>query len=108
MCSGRVERAGRALVWLRGGSRDSVQDELNTIQLNLAADRAASQASTGQHRSEVFSLCCLPAVLNCIYRGRCSRLLKPVLTVSAVMFFTRFSGVIAFNFYAVTIFSEVL
>ena len=51
MCSGRVERAGRALVWLRGGSRDSVQDELNTIQLNLAADRAASQAGHTRTRA---------------------------------------------------------
>ena len=36
-----------------------------------------------------------------------SRLIKPVLLCCAVMFFTRFSGVIAFNFYAVTIFSAV-
>ena len=84
---GRVEEASRSLQWLRGDLTD-VREELATIQINV--ERSRLSARTVSPCSTISS-----------------RLIKPVLLTCAVMFFTRFSGVIAFNFYAVTIFSQV-
>ena len=85
--SGKLEQASRSLQWLRGDAVD-VSDELATIQINVDRSR---QEKLSTPKCSTLS----------------SRLLKPVLLTCAVMFFTRFSGVIAFNFYAVTIFSQV-
>jgi len=63
-----------------------VSAELATIQVNIAANR--------EERMD-----CKFVLLP--------KLLKPILLTSALMFFNRFSGVVAFNFYAVTIFSQV-
>ena len=88
MYCGKVEQARASLQWLRGDSGD-VSEELAVIQINI--DKTRAEAA---------------------YRPLCSvilpRLVKPLLLTCSVMFFTRFSGVIAFNFYAVTIFSQVL
>ena len=88
MYCGKVEQARASLQWLRGESVD-VSEELAVIQMNI--DKTRAEAA---------------------YRPLCSvilpRLVKPLLLTCSVMFFTRFSGVIAFNFYAVTIFSQVL
>jgi MFS family permease len=83
--SGQVEKAERSLQWLRGGAVD-VSGELATIQVNI-------QASREEVNDCKFVL--LP------------KLIKPILLTSTLMFFNRFSGVVAFNFYAVTIFSQV-
>ena len=88
MYCGKVEQARASLQWLRG-EEGEVSEELAVIQINI--DKSRAEAA---------------------YRPLCSvilpRLVKPLLLTCSVMFFTRFSGVIAFNFYAVTIFSQVL
>ena len=88
MYCGKVEQARASLQWLRGEEGD-VTEELAVIQINI--DKTRAEAA---------------------YRPLCSvilpRLVRPLLLTCSVMFFTRFSGVIAFNFYAVTIFSQVL
>jgi len=83
--SDQVEKAERSLQWLRGGRAD-VSAELATIQINIAASRQEP--------------------INCKF-VLLPKLIKPILITSALMFFNRFSGVVAFNFYAVTIFSQV-
>ena len=83
--SGQVEAAERSLQWLRGGTAD-VSAELATIQVNIAASREE--------------------VIDCKF-VLLPKLIKPVMITSTLMFFNRFSGVVAFNFYAVTIFSQV-
>ena len=88
MYSGKQDQAQRSLQWLRGGEVD-VSEELAVIQINI--DKSRAEANSRPLCSVI-----LP------------RLIKPLLLTCAVMFFTRFSGVIAFNFYAVTIFSAVL
>ena len=85
--SGKIQQAERSLQWLRGDAVD-VSEELSTIQINIERSRQEKMSR--------------PACSTLT-----SRLIKPVLLTCAVMFFTRFSGVIAFNFYAVTIFSQV-
>ena len=84
---GKMEQATRSLQWLRGDAVD-VTEELVTIKMNI--ERSREEKLTRPPCSTISS-----------------RLIKPVLLTCAVMFFTRFSGVIAFNFYAVTIFSQV-
>jgi sugar porter (SP) family MFS transporter len=83
--SGRIEEAERSLQWLRGDLVD-VSSELATIQLNI-------------HTARVEHVDCKSVLL--------SKLVKPVLITCTLMFFNRFSGVVAFNFFAVTIFSQV-
>ena len=83
--SGRVEEAEKSLQCLRGDMVD-VSTELATIQVNI-------------QNSRLEKLDCKSVILP--------KLVKPVLLTSTLMFFNRFSGVIAFNFYAVTIFSQV-
>ena len=85
LLTGQVEKAERSLQWLRGGSVD-VSTELATIQVNIQASREET-------------IDCKAVLLP--------KLIKPILLTSALMFFNRFSGVVAFNFYAVTIFSQV-
>ena len=83
--SGRMEEAERSLHWLRGDLVD-VSSELSTIQVNIHSARA-------EHVD------CSSVILP--------KLVKPVIITCTLMFFNRFSGVVAFNFYAVTIFSQV-
>ena len=63
-----------------------VSSELATIQINI-------------HTARVEHVDCKSVLLP--------KLVKPVLITCTLMFFNRFSGVVAFNFYAVTIFSQV-
>ena len=88
MYCGKVDQATASLQWLRGGQVD-VSQELAVIQINIDKTRAEA-------KSRPLCSVILP------------RLIKPLLLTCTVMFFTRFSGVIAFNFYAVSIFSQVL
>ena len=83
--SGKMEEAERSLQWLRGDVVD-VSAELATIQVNIKNSRAEQ-------------IDCKSVLLP--------KLVQPILLTCTLMFFNRFSGVVAFNFYAVTIFSEV-
>jgi len=83
--SGQLDEAEKSLQWLRGDVTD-VSAELATIQVNI-----------NNSRLEQFD--CKSVLLP--------KLVKPVLLTCTLMFFNRFSGAIAFNFYAVTIFSQV-
>ena len=83
--SGNVEEAEKSLQWLRGDVMD-VSSELATMQLNIQNINAKHD----NYKSAV-----LP------------KLIKPVLLTCTLMFFNRFSGVIAFNFYAVPILTQV-
>ena len=85
MNSSRIEKAERSLQCLRGDLVD-VSSELATIQINIHSARV-------EHVD--FKSVLLP------------KLVKPVLITCTLMFFNRFSVVVAFNFYAVTIFSQV-
>ena len=83
--SGKLAEAERSLQWLRGDMVD-VSSELSTIQVNIQSARTER-------------VDCSSVILP--------KLVKPVMITCTVMFFNRFSGVVAFNFYAVTIFSQV-
>ena len=83
--SGRITDAEKALQWLRGDVVD-VSTELATIQVNIQNSRSEQVE-------------CKSVLLP--------KLIKPILLTCTLMFFNRFSGVVAFNFYAVTIFSQV-
>ena len=83
--SGRMRQAEHSLQWLRGNMVD-VSSELSTIQLNI-------------HNARIEQVNCRSVFLP--------KLVKPIIITCTVMFFNRFSGVVAFNFYAVTIFSQV-
>jgi len=76
------ERAERALQWLRGPDAD-ISGEMATIHSNI---RRMKDQGTG----------CKNVIVP--------QLVKPLLITCGLMFFLRFSGVAAFNFYAVTIF----
>ena len=87
--SGQMERAERSLRWLKGGCRRGEEDvsaELEVLQINI------------RHMKEQGKGCRSVLV---------PQLIKPVLLTSLLMFFNRFSGAMAFNFYAVNIFSRV-
>ena len=77
--------AEKALLWLRGDVVDA-SSELATIQVNI-------QNSRLEHVD------CNSVLLP--------KLIKPIFLTCTLMFSNRFSGVVAFNFYAVTIFSQV-
>lgn len=79
MLAGRDEDARQALQWLRGAHCD-VRSELATIRLNVL--RGVSNHSFSTH------------------------ILKPAFITCGLMFFQRFSGANAFNFYTVTIFRQ--
>ncbi|CAH0777229.1 unnamed protein product [Bemisia tabaci] len=84
--SGREPDAVRALRFLRGNDTD-ITRELITIRNNILT------ASTHQYT----------------YRGlahAAARLAHPILITCGLMFFQRFSGANAFQFYSVTIFSQ--
>jgi len=83
--SGQIARAERSLQWLKGEMAD-VSTELGILQLNI---RRMKEQGSG----------CKSVLVP--------QLVKPVLLTSVLMFFNRFSGAMAFNFYAVTIFSQV-
>jgi len=76
------ERAERALQWLRGPDAD-ISGEMATIHSNI---RRMKDQGTG----------CKNVIVP--------QLVKPLLITCGLMFFLRFSGVSAFNFYAVSIF----
>lgn len=84
---GRDEEAARSLQWLRGPEID-VGHEIATIRTNIIASRQCHDGC----RNTVSTIT--------------SRLLRPVLTTCGLMFFQRFSGATAFNFYAVSIFRQ--
>lgn len=78
------EKAEKALQWLRGSNVD-VSAELATIHCNIK--RMKEQGSS-----------CKTVLVP--------QLVRPLLITCGLMFFHRFSGVAAFNFYAVTIFRD--
>ncbi|XP_021941806.1 facilitated trehalose transporter Tret1-like [Zootermopsis nevadensis] len=84
---GRDEEAARSLQWLRGPEID-VGHEIATIRTNIIASR---QYDDGCRNT---------------FSTITSRVLRPVLTTCGLMFFQRFSGATAFNFYAVSIFRQ--
>ncbi|PNF25221.1 hypothetical protein B7P43_G13877 [Cryptotermes secundus] len=84
---GRDEEAARSLQWLRGPEID-VGQEIATIRTNIITSR--------QYHDGCRST----------FKAITSRLLRPVLTTCGLMFFQRFSGATAFNFYAVSIFRQ--
>lgn len=84
---GRDEEAARSLQWLRGPDID-VGHEIATIRTNIITSRQYQDGC----RSTFSTIT--------------SRLLRPVLTTCGLMFFQRFSGATAFNFYAVSIFRQ--
>ena len=82
--SGQIEAAEKSLEWLKGYHSD-VSHELGTLRTNI--DRMKEQGNG-----------CKSIIVP--------QLVKPVLLTSMLMFFSRFSGDLAFNFYAVNIFSQ--
>jgi facilitated trehalose transporter len=88
--TGRIAEAEKSLQWLKGGGDDvtaaDVSVDLSVLQANIR--RMREQGSD-----------CKSILVP--------QLFKPVLLTSCLMFFNRFSGASAFNFYAVTIFSQV-
>jgi MFS family permease len=86
--AGRIAEAEKSLQWLKGdaGSDADVSADLALLQTNIR--RMREQGAD-----------CRSVLVP--------QLFKPVLLTSALMFFNRFSGASAFNFYAVTIFSQV-
>ncbi|XP_020708893.2 facilitated trehalose transporter Tret1-like isoform X2 [Athalia rosae] len=87
--NGRDEEAARSLQWLRGPHVD-ISHELQIIKTNVSASRAKQYGLT--LRSSMLT----------------PRLYKPIAITCGLMFFQRFSGANAFNFYAVTIFRQTL
>ena len=83
--SGRISEAEEALQWLKGEVAD-VSAELGILQDNIRRRREQGRG-------------CRSVLVP--------QLVRPVLLASGLMFFNRFSGAMAFNFYAVNIFSQV-
>ncbi|KAF4513810.1 UNVERIFIED_CONTAM: hypothetical protein B566_EDAN015873 [Ephemera danica] len=92
LLSGREEEAAQALQWLRGPHADT-SSELATLRENIQRTR---QQSATRHESWFKNL------------NLRREMLRPVMITCALMFFQRFSGANAFNFYAVPIFRETL
>ena len=82
--SGQIEAAEKSLEWLKGFHSD-VSKELGLLRGNI--ERMRDQGNG-----------CRNVVVP--------QLVKPVILTSMLMFFSRFSGAFAFNFYAVNIFSQ--
>lgn len=93
LLSGRDEEAAQALQWFRGPLADT-STELATLRENI--QRSRQQTATRETLSWIRD-----------WRSR-KEMLRPVLITCALMFFQRFSGANAFNFYAVPIFRETL
>ncbi|XP_043277196.1 facilitated trehalose transporter Tret1-2 homolog isoform X2 [Venturia canescens] len=87
--NGRDEEAEGSLKWLRGPQAD-IRQELQVIKTNILASRAKQYELS--FRNSVIT----------------PRLYKPVAIICGLMFFQRFSGANAFNYYAVVIFRQTL
>ena len=83
--SGQIKKAEESLYYLKGNLVD-VPEELDTLQRNITRMKEQGKG-------------CRSVLVP--------QLIKPVLLTSILMFFSRFSGAMAFNFYAVNIFSQV-
>ncbi|XP_014612827.1 PREDICTED: facilitated trehalose transporter Tret1-2 homolog [Polistes canadensis] len=87
--NGKDEEAASSLQWLRGEQVD-IRHELQVIKTNILASRAKQYGLT--LRSSILT----------------PRLYKPIAITCGLMFFQRFSGANAFNYYAVIIFRQTL
>ncbi|XP_043480008.1 facilitated trehalose transporter Tret1-2 homolog isoform X1 [Leptopilina heterotoma] len=87
--NGKDEEAASSLQWLRGPHVD-IGQELQVIKTNILASRAKQ-----------YDLSFKNSVLT-------PRLYKPIGITCGLMFFQRFSGANAFNYYAVIIFRQTL
>ncbi|XP_058799793.1 facilitated trehalose transporter Tret1-2 homolog isoform X2 [Phymastichus coffea] len=87
--NGKDDEAASSLQWLRGSHVD-IRHELQVIKTNILASRAKQYELT--FRSSVLT----------------PRLYKPIGITCGLMFFQRFSGANAFNYYAVPIFRQTL
>ncbi|XP_077278581.1 facilitated trehalose transporter Tret1-2 homolog isoform X2 [Temnothorax americanus] len=87
--NGKDDEAANSLQWLRGEHVD-IRHELQVIKTNILASRAKQYELT--FRNSMFT----------------PRLYKPIAITCGLMFFQRFSGANAFNYYAVIIFRQTL
>ncbi|XKL64296.1 hypothetical protein PGB90_004382 [Kerria lacca] len=87
--TGRFDEAAESLQWLRGGTCYEIHKELVTIKNNVI--RMRRRNSQYGNFSDIVN-----------------KLWHPILITCCLMFFQRFSGVNAFNFYAVSIFRQIL
>ncbi|XP_003427598.1 facilitated trehalose transporter Tret1-2 homolog isoform X1 [Nasonia vitripennis] len=87
--NGKDEEAASSLQWLRGSHVD-IRHELQVIKTNILASRAKQYGLT--FKSSMLA----------------PRLYKPIGITCGLMFFQRFSGANAFNYYAVNIFRQTL
>nr|KAF7392438.1 hypothetical protein H0235_017437 [Vespula pensylvanica] len=87
--NGKDEEAASSLQWLRGEQVD-IRHELQVIKTNILASRAKQ-----------YGLTLKSSMLT-------PRLYKPIAITCGLMFFQRFSGANAFNYYAVIIFRQTL
>ncbi|XP_076659270.1 facilitated trehalose transporter Tret1-2 homolog isoform X1 [Halictus rubicundus] len=87
--NGKDNEAANSLQWLRGDHVD-IRHELQVIKTNILASRAKQYELT--FRNSMFT----------------PRLYKPIAITCGLMFFQRFSGANAFNYYAVIIFRQTL
>ncbi|XP_035724804.1 facilitated trehalose transporter Tret1-2 homolog isoform X1 [Vespa mandarinia] len=85
--NGKDEEAASSLQWLRGEQVD-IRHELQVIKTNILASRAKQYGL----KSSMLT----------------PRLYKPIAITCGLMFFQRFSGANAFNYYAVIIFRQTL
>lgn len=87
--NGKDEEAASSLQWLRGEHVD-IRHELQVIKTNILASRAKQYELS--FKNSMFT----------------PRLYKPIAITCGLMFFQRFSGANAFNYYAVLIFRQTL
>ncbi|XP_076226371.1 facilitated trehalose transporter Tret1-2 homolog isoform X1 [Nomia melanderi] len=87
--NGKDDEAANSLQWLRGDHVD-IRHELQVIKTNILASRAKQYELT--FKNSMFT----------------PRLYKPIAITCGLMFFQRFSGANAFNYYAVIIFRQTL
>ncbi|KAI5693007.1 hypothetical protein M8J75_005704 [Diaphorina citri] len=109
MLAGKDEEAARSLRWLRGDA--DILHELHSLRNNVliltASQGPGLRASLPPHvipitgHAPVFPAATRQASLAAL-------LSKPALVTCALVFFQRFSGTNAFNFYAVTTLSQTL
>ncbi|KYN06045.1 Facilitated trehalose transporter Tret1-1, partial [Cyphomyrmex costatus] len=87
--NGKDDEAANSLQWLRGEHVD-IRHELQVIKTNILASRAKQYELS--FKNSMFT----------------PRLYKPIAITCGLMFFQRFSGANAFNYYAVLIFRQTL
>ncbi|XP_033299495.1 facilitated trehalose transporter Tret1-2 homolog isoform X1 [Bombus bifarius] len=87
--NGKDDEAAKSLQWLRGDQVD-IRHELQVIKTNILASRAKQYEQT--LKNSMFT----------------PELYKPIAITCGLMFFQRFSGANAFNYYAVIIFRQTL